>query len=463
MSETDERPTKMRKLNSAADTEDHSVKAQEATIAETDPSKDPSNAGSPDNEDEAPSDCLPTMPVDTAGLSKSQLKKLRKRQEWEAGKENRKAKRREKHREKQARKASEREELKAKIALGEIAPPPKANRGRPIQTPVSLVLDCDFEDLMTEKELISVGAQITRCYSENRSAPFRSHLAISSWGGKLRNRFETVLTNNHLSWKGMKFYEDDFEAAGKELHKIMKSTAGGQIAGAMKTAMDKVTGDTEEEANEKAPEDATMIEGSGIRVASEGADPIADASDVFSQPAPSLAQTPDTSNPNLAPSQPDPSLPQIPETPQIVYLSSDSQHTLTNLSPYTTYIIGGIVDKNRHKGLCYRRACERGIPTAKLPIGEYMTMQSRTVLTINHVVEIMLAWLDTGDWGEAFLKVIPKRKAAKLKTKGGNAKEENDEENEDEYDESEDEGESGVSLGENKKTEVEAEEEDLIT
>jgi tRNA (guanine9-N1)-methyltransferase len=35
---------------------------------------------------------------------------------------------------------------------------------------------------------------------------------------------------------------------------------------------------------------------------------------------------------------------------------------------------------------------------------------------VNHVVEIMLAWMETGDWGKAFLKVIPKRKEAKLKT-----------------------------------------------
>jgi tRNA (guanine9-N1)-methyltransferase len=142
--------------------------------------------------------------------------------------------------------------------------------------------------------------------------------------------------------------------------------------------------------------------------------------------------------------------PETPEagpkpTPSIVYLTSDSPHTLERLSPNTSYIIGGIVDKNRHKGLCYKRACERGIPTAKLPIGEYMTMQSRTVLAVNHVVEIMLKWLVTGDWGEAFLSVIPKRKEAKLKVKKGEG-------NQGEEEESDEEGEA--SLLENQAVEA---------
>jgi tRNA (guanine9-N1)-methyltransferase len=85
------------------------------------------------------------------------------------------------------------------------------------------------------------------------------------------------------------------------------------------------------------------------------------------------------------------------------------------LSPYSTYIVGGLVDKNRHKGICYKIAKERGIKTAKLPIGEYLEMQSRKVLATNHVVEIMVRWLECGDWGEAFMKVIPKRKGVKLR------------------------------------------------
>ena len=102
---------------------------------------------------------------------------------------------------------------------------------------------------------------------------------------------------------------------------------------------------------------------------------------------------------------------------EIVYLTSDSPNTLFCLQPYSTYIIGGIVDKNRHKGICYKKATDAGVKTAKLPIGDYMQMNSRFVLATNHVSEIIVRWLECGDWGKAFERVIPKRKGGVLKNK----------------------------------------------
>jgi tRNA (guanine9-N1)-methyltransferase len=100
---------------------------------------------------------------------------------------------------------------------------------------------------------------------------------------------------------------------------------------------------------------------------------------------------------------------------ELIYLSSESPYTLHTLSPNTSYIIGGLVDRNRHKGICYKKACDLGLKTAKLPIGEYLNMASRKVLATNHVVEIMIAWFETGDWGESFLRVMPARKGGVLK------------------------------------------------
>jgi tRNA (guanine9-N1)-methyltransferase len=106
-----------------------------------------------------------------------------------------------------------------------------------------------------------------------------------------------------------------------------------------------------------------------------------------------------------------------PEDGEIIYLSSDSENTLTELKPYSTYIVGALVDKNRHKAVCYKHAVSKGIKTAKLPIGQYIEMAHRPVLATNHVVEIMLKWLEVRDWGEAFMQVIPTRKGGALKGK----------------------------------------------
>ncbi|KAG9617952.1 hypothetical protein KCV04_g15060, partial [Aureobasidium melanogenum] len=111
---------------------------------------------------------------------------------------------------------------------------------------------------------------------------------------------------------------------------------------------------------------------------------------------------------------------------ETIYLSADSDYTLTELKPFSTYIIGGLVDKNREKGICAARAAAAGVKTARLPIGDYLAMASRKVLTTNHVHEIMLKWLECGDWGEAFMKVIPKRKGGQLKGYAGEGGEEVD-------------------------------------
>ncbi|TVY33113.1 tRNA (guanine(9)-N1)-methyltransferase [Lachnellula subtilissima] len=439
MGDIQERPSKMRKLNTL---EVISANGDGSEVTDRDPAitanvqqeNEPEPAEQLDEETNDSEKGNQSQPPDTTGLSKSQLKKLRKKQEWEAGKDWRKAKRREKHKEKQARKADARADLQAKIESGEVSIPEtpaekKKGPNRPVQVPVTLILDCDFDELMLEKEIISLSAQLTRCYSDNKCAPFRSFLTMSSWGGTLKTRFETVLTKNHLSWKGVRFMEQGFVAAAEEMDGIMRGPTGGRLVGALAPKVDKETSKSQENGAEAAPE-PKPASSEPIQTTEEHS-----LKSETSEPNLELSSTeavsiPPTEQPSLPPpSEETSSTPETPETPvtkpnpQIVYLTSDSPDTLTTLSPNTSYIIGGIVDKNRHKGLCYKRACELGIPTAKLPIGEYMTMQSRSVLAINHVVEIMLKWLETGDWGEAFLSVIPKRKEARLKRKAGDGDE----------------------------------------
>ncbi|KAI8607278.1 guanine-1-methyltransferase-domain-containing protein [Chytriomyces sp. MP71] len=103
----------------------------------------------------------------------------------------------------------------------------------------------------------------------------------------------------------------------------------------------------------------------------------------------------------------------------VVYLTADSPHILHDLDDTKAYVIGGIVDKNRHKNLCLDRATDMGVQTAQLPIGEFIKLNTRKVLTVNQVLEIMLRYLETKDWKEAFLHVIPQRKINEKPRKKG--------------------------------------------
>lgn len=301
-------------------------------------------------------------------LSKNQLKKLKRQQEWEASRAARRVKRKTKIKEKQERK---------RTALGKIAIPrsppadgrleegspaqqrEKRTHGRSVQLPITFVLDCGFDDLMLDKERVSLAAQLTRCYSDNHHAPFKAHMALCSFRGPLKERFDTVLSGHYQNWKGVRFLAEDFLEVAGQAKEWMVGDRGGTLSGAFALTDDSSTSVA-----------ANRTESGG----------------------------------------------------EIIYLTSDSPDTLTALKPYSTYIIGGLVDRNRHKGICYKRALDRGVKTAKLPIGEYMDMTSRFVLATNHVVEIMLQWLELGDWGEAFLKVVPKRKGGVLKGGKGEGK-----------------------------------------
>jgi tRNA (guanine9-N1)-methyltransferase len=285
-----------------------------------------------DTKQDAPQDDKSTATT----MSKNQLKKLRRQQQWEEKRDERRAWRREKN---QARRQQKYERLRN----GEV-PDTKLRGKRSVLVPITFVVDCNFDDLMNEKERISLASQLTRSYSDNNKAAYRGHLTVSSFEKLLKERFETVLAKSHENWRGVRFMSEDFVHAAELAHGWMKAPDGGKLAGLFENQTDAK-----------------------------------------------------------------------PEDGEIIYLSSDSPDTLTELKPYSTYIVGGLVDKNRHKGICYKRATERGIKTAKLPIGEYLEMASRSVLTTNHVVEIMLKWLELGDWGEAFMAVIPKRKGGVLK------------------------------------------------
>jgi tRNA (guanine9-N1)-methyltransferase len=280
-------------------------------------------------------------------MSKNQLKKIRRAEAHQQKRALQKAHKKDKLQEKKERRRAMFEEAKATGGeeavkkLRETFRGKKAKHTKSTLLPLTFVMDCGYDDLMSDRERISLAGQLTRSYSDNSRAPFTAHMMFSSFDKKLKERFDTVLAT-HKNWKRVRLMQEDFVHAS-ELAKA-QMTARGQLVG-----------------------------------------PFAD--------------------------QPDAK----PEDGEIVYLSSDSDNTLTELKPYSTYIVGALVDKNRHKAVCYNQAVAKGIKTAKLPIGQYIQMAHRPVLATNHVIEIMLQWLELRDWGKAFMKVIPTRKGGALK------------------------------------------------
>ncbi|KAF3004973.1 tRNA (guanine(9)-N(1))-methyltransferase [Curvularia kusanoi] len=358
----DARPAKIRKLAQMQEDAAASVGATPSYTTPVDPRSPVTTANS---ESAIVADEAAGAIVEEPKMSKNQLKKQRRHERWESGREDRKLKRKEKAKEKKERRreawaAANTPDENGNIPQLPSTRPSRNTPGSGTQVPITVVFDCSWEDLMFDAELKSLGLQITRCYSDNRKAKYRTHLAVSNWGGKMKERFEGILGNQHTSWKGFRFFEEDFVEVSKQSREWMTGPRGGVVAGAMKGAVTSA-GEAEGEAEAETEDKPSDEEG------------------------------------------------------EIIYLSSESENTLTTLKPNSTYIIGGLVDKNRHKGVCHKRAVERGIKTAKLPIGEFLEMKSRQVLVTNHVLEIMLKWLELGDWGQAFMAVLPERKGAKLK------------------------------------------------
>jgi tRNA (guanine9-N1)-methyltransferase len=104
----------------------------------------------------------------------------------------------------------------------------------------------------------------------------------------------------------------------------------------------------------------------------------------------------------------------------LVYLTADSERELREIEAGKTYVIGGFIDRNRHKGLTLRKARELGVEHARLPIGEFLETRGAPVLTVNQTADVLTSFLERGDWGEAIEAVVPARKVVKIATNRSN-------------------------------------------
>ena len=226
--------------------------------------------------------------------------------------------------------------------------------------------DCSFEDRMTWKEKNSLGLQLRYTYSRNRKSSCPVYIDVCSLkkGDETRGHLEKV-AGFPESWVSRAF--NTYEAGIEEVYKC----------GSSKKLAENKEGDPNADENETDQKLAT---------------------DEPSQTA--AAET------HSKPGQ------------KLIYLTGDSPNTITTLENDTTYIIGGIVDRNRLKRAAINRAESLGIPTARLPLDENLDFKGSTrVLTCNHVFEILLKYRENGydDWKGAILSVLPGRKEVQEK------------------------------------------------
>ncbi|KAJ9100986.1 hypothetical protein QFC19_005382 [Naganishia cerealis] len=203
-----------------------------------------------------------------------------------------------------------------------------------------IIVDCGFDELMTDQEIVSMTNQLYFVHALNRmsSKPFR-HCVFTGVNGRMKERLENKLHGEYKKFSRMEWRSED-----------------------VKDVRDALSRSEEEWENFKK----------GKKLA-RGANPF--------------------------------------EGQEYVYLSADAEYELESLSESETYIIGGIVDRNRYKNLCQNKAEKLGIKTARLPIGKYLAdMPTRKVLTVNQVFEILLKFNELGSWQLAMEAVMPQRK-----------------------------------------------------
>ncbi|KAG0232268.1 tRNA (guanine(9)-N(1))-methyltransferase [Actinomortierella wolfii] len=362
----------------------------------------------------------PILGPDGQPLSKKQQKRLRKQQHFM----EKKAEIKQEEKRKRKLKAQRRRDA---VMAGLMPQKHKRSRLEQEHTGITIAIDMAFDDLMLDKEIKSMADQIKRCYACNKSATKIFHLALTSFGGQSKAEF-IARANGHELWRNFDMHE-------KSLEEIWPSeeVPGKQIMERLAKIRAVASEKSEEMKRKVLAEKAAAAAAEAAEATTTNEVPVSKEQDTTNTST--TAET--TSNGQEKANEEstldiealralrlkhDEVLATVPAVKKIVYLSADSPNIISSLEPGTCYVLGGIVDKNRYPRLCQEKAEKLGLATAQLPISEYIKLSTRRVLTVNQVFEILAQFVETKDWKEAFLKVIPQRKLEdKKKIKRGTA------------------------------------------
>lgn len=75
------------------------------------------------------------------------------------------------------------------------------------------------------------------------------------------------------------------------------------------------------------------------------------------------------------------------------------------------YVIGGLIDRTVKPGVSLKMARQHGLPTARLPIQEYIPYRQTHVLNVDTIMKIICLYAEyTGDWKRVLEEAMPVRK-----------------------------------------------------
>jgi hypothetical protein len=241
--------------------------------------------------------------------------------------------------------------------------------------------------------------QIKRCYSHNRTCEKIVHLALTSFTGQSRKEFDKRANGFEL-WRNFTIHDKSLEEVWpseeipgsvriEELKKLQVIASAKSEAAKAKALAASAAAAASDATNSTSENSSTDIQASGSSLT-----PVIDATNpTIATTTVTLTEGPSAEEIKILEAEralKEESLATTPAVKKVVYLSADSPNTITELDPGTCYILGGIVDKNRFPNLCQSKAEKLGIETAQLPIGEYIQMSSRRVLTVNQGTYILL-------------------------------------------------------------------------
>ncbi|KAK4049630.1 tRNA (guanine(9)-N(1))-methyltransferase [Microbotryomycetes sp. JL221] len=304
--------------------------------------------------------------ADAPAMSKNARKRLLKQQKFEATKLERRQKERQRRKERNAfkRQLTEQGHITANdYATDQQQQEAAAKRARknvPKQPfNARIVIDCAFDQLMTDREVKSMASQLGFCYAANRASPKPLDLMITSLSGRLKQRFDSLPDKAHESWRHVEWWHEGYEQLWRdENNQLRQQTDVSAASNSSDTSREVVT------VGHKRGQPRSKCDKSSI-----------------------------------------------------VYLTGDSPNILASIEEGKTYVLGGIVDRNRYKKLCFDKAEAQGIQHAQLPIGQYLPdLPTRKVLTVNQVYEIIVNWVESNDWAQALRLVMPERKLTEGKS-----------------------------------------------